>query len=111
MPRYRPDMTDTALRDLLDDAPVTVVTLDDLSHLAARLPALDEWVHTMEVSELRDDRLIGRIDLAMMGLDGEDDWEVPLEPGRMRALLDTKIAAMRATGLRFSFEIYMGETA
>lgn len=111
MAQYRQDLSDSALSALLSDAPVAVASLDDLVHLAARLPALGEWVHSMEVNEHRGDKLVGRIDLAIMGLDGEDDWETPREPERMRALLDDKIARIRATGQGFSFDLWMGETS
>ncbi len=111
MAQYRQDLSDSALSALLNDAPVAVASLDDLAHLAARLPALGEWVHSMEVNEHRGDKIVGRIDLAIMGLDGEDDWETPLEPARMRALLNDKIARIRATGQGFSFELWMGETS
>lgn len=104
---YSIDLSDDALKDLLEDGPIRVQSLGDLEHLAARLPALDEWVHTMEVT--LDGK--GRIDFAIMGLDGEEDWEIPLEPARMRALLDAKIAAMRAHGGAFVFDLWMGETA
>jgi len=108
---YHPQLADAELAALLDEEPVTVASLDDLAHLADRLAGLDEWVHTMEVNEHRGERQVGRLDFAIMGLDGEDDWAIPLEPSRMRALLQTKIAAMRASGLRFSFALWMGETA
>lgn len=106
MPDYKPTLTDDALTDLLNVAPVRVASLDDLAHLSARLEALDEWVHSMEVFEGGK----GTLDFAIMGLDGEEDWEIPLEPSRMRALLEAKIAAMRATGKSFTFELYFGET-
>jgi len=110
MPDYTPAMPDDALETLLEDGPVHVASLDDLAHLAARLPGLEEWVHTMEVNERRAEREVGRLDLAMMGLDGEDEWDIPLEPARMRALLDEKITAMRETGASFRMELWMGET-
>ncbi|WP_136682057.1 hypothetical protein [Falsirhodobacter xinxiangensis] len=106
MPDYTPSISDDALSALLEDAPVRVASLDDLQHLAARLAPLDEWVHTMEV--VADGK--GTLDFAIMGLDGEEDWDIPMEPVRMRALLDDKIAAMRASGKSFTFELYFGET-
>lgn len=108
MPDYTTDLTDEALTELLEDAPIHVQSLGDLAHLAARLEPLGEWVHTMEVNEVGGK---GRIDFAIMGLDGEEEWEIPLEPDRMRSLLDTKIAAMRAHGGAFTFDLWMGETA
>lgn len=108
---YHQQISDAALTELLAEAPVTVTSLDDLAHLARRLEGLGEWVHTLEVNEHRGDKQVGRLDFAMMGLDGEDDWEIPLEPSRMRALLQSKIAAMRASGLGFNFALWMGETA
>ena len=108
---YLPQMDDQALTALLDSGPVRVCSLDDLAHLAARLEALDEWVHSMEVVEIDGKNGIGRIDLSMMGLDGEDDWDIPLEPVRMRALLANKIDRMRATGADFRIDLWMGETA
>jgi hypothetical protein len=111
MPAYRTTLADDALKTLLEDGPIRVASLDDLAHLAGRLEALDEWVHTMEVNEIRGAKSVGRLDLSIMGLDGEDDWEIPLEPARMRALLAEKIAAMRATGANFSVELWMGEAA
>lgn len=110
-PRYDPALDDAALKELLEDGALTVASLDDLGHLAARLEGLDEWVHTLEVTECRGEREIGRIDLSIMGLDGEDEWEIPLEPARMRALLDEKLARMRETGGAFRFELWLGETA
>ena len=111
MPTYQPSLADDALSDLLQEAPIRVNSLDDLAHLAARLGPLEEWVHTMEVHEMRGDKAVGRLDYAIMGLDGEDEWEVPMEPARMRALLETKIEAMRASGHAFTFDLWMGETA
>lgn len=107
MPDYAPSLSDEALSALLEDAPVHVASLADLEHLAPRLEALDEWVHTMEVTA--DGK--GTLDFAILGLDGEEDWDIPLEPTRMRALLADKIAAMRASGKSFAFDLYFGETA
>ncbi|WP_415184365.1 hypothetical protein [Phaeovulum sp.] len=111
MTQYRQDLTDSALSTLLNEEPVKVTSLEDLAHLASRLPALGEWVHSMEVNEHRGEKVVGRIDFAIMGLDGEDDWDTPLEPSRMRALLEDKITRMRASGLTFSFDLWMGELA
>ncbi|MDH2325960.1 hypothetical protein QCN27_03665 [Cereibacter sp. SYSU M97828] len=107
MPDYTPSLSDDALSVLLQDAPVRVASLDDLQHLAARLEPLDEWVYTMEV--VADGK--GTLEFAIMGLDGEEDWDIPMEPTRMRALLDDKIAAMRASGRSFTYELYFGETS
>ena len=106
---YKPTLTNAEVKTLLEDGPVKVASLDDLEHLAPRLEKLDEWVHTMEVWELRDDREIGQIDVAIMGLDGEDDWDIPLEPKRMRLILLDKIAKMRASGKSYRMELWMGE--
>ncbi|TKA98067.1 hypothetical protein FAZ78_02835 [Cereibacter changlensis] len=110
-PQYDPALDDEALKQLLEDGALSVGSLDDLAHLAGRLEALDEWVHTLEVTECRGGRELGRIDLSIMGLDGEDEWEVPLEPARMRALLQDKLARMRETGAAFRFDLWLGETA
>lgn len=104
MPAYTQIMTDA---DLSQHDALDVASVDDLAHLAARLAPLDAWVHTMEVSENGKSTL----DFAIMGLDGEEDWDVPMEPARMRALLDDKIAAMRASGRALSFVVYFGEAA
>ncbi len=107
MPAYSQTMIDEAVSRLVQSEPVQVASLADLEHLAARLEVLGEWVHTMEVIEGGK----GTLDFAIMGLDGEEDWEVPMEPSKMRILLDQKIAAMRASGRTFSFDLYFGEAA
>ncbi|MDZ4136795.1 MAG: hypothetical protein U1D06_14580 [Paracoccaceae bacterium] len=111
IPLYRPDMPDADLKSLLEDGPVTLGSLDDLAHFAARLEALGEWVHSSEVVALDGPRPALPLGFSLMGLDGEDDWDIPLEPARMRALLAGKIAAMRSCARPLQITVWMGESA
>ncbi len=107
---YRQTITPEAFGDLITyAAPIHVPSLQDLGHFFKRLEGLGEWVHTMEVDEIVDGKPKGRLDVAMLGLDGEDDWDVPLEPKRMRELLKSKIKMMREEGKVFQMRLWMGE--
>jgi len=107
--RYITNLADEALTSLLSVSPIHVGGLADLTDLAARLEGLDERVHSMEVVERDGKNDVLRIDFSMLGLDGEDDWDIPNDPQRMRALLADKLAAMRDSGVEFRIELWMGE--
>jgi hypothetical protein len=107
---YRQTLDPEGFRELITyAAPIYVQSLQDLGHFFKRLEGLGEWVHTMEVDVIVDGKPKGRLDVAMLGLDGEDDWDVPLEPKRMRELLKSKIKMMREQGGDFQMRIWMGE--
>ena len=107
---YRQDLGAEGFADLIAyAAPIYVTSVTDLAHFFKRLEGLGEWVHTMEVDGIVDGKPKGRLDVAMLGLDGEDEWDVPLEPKRMRELLKSKIKAMRELGGEFQMRLWMGE--
>ncbi|WP_376873219.1 hypothetical protein [Albirhodobacter sp. R86504] len=109
---YKQTLDPEAFKELLEHAaPIYISSLQDLGHFFKRLEGLGEWVHTMEVDEIVDGKPKGRLDVAMLGLDGEDDWDVPLEPKRMREVLKSKIKMMREESKLFQMRVWMGEYA
>ena len=109
MPEFQPSHPPQDQHDVLDCGQITVVSVSDLSKLADLLEASGRWVHTMEVFEKRGDRAPLRVDLSLLGLDGEDSVAFAERPAFMQKLLRRHIALMLASNSEFEMEVWLGE--
>jgi hypothetical protein len=108
MSSYETSILESDFASLLDEGPISLGSIADLAHFAARLVPINAWVHSMEVFELLDGGDPLRLEFSMLGLDGEDDWPVPHEPTQMRALLGQKIDMMLDMKTDFYMQVWMG---
>jgi hypothetical protein len=109
MIEFDPDLPPRAQLDLLASGPIKVRSVSDLSKLADLLEGSGNWVHTMEVFEKKEDRAPLRVDLSLLGLDGEDAVALTEKPAFMQRLLRRQIAVMQALTSNFEMEVWLGE--
>lgn len=109
MAEFQPRLSPKDQHAMLDNGPITVVSVSDLSKLADLLEASGRWVHTMEVFERKGDRNPLRVDLSLLGLDGEDSVAFTERPALMQKLLRRHIALMLASKSEFEMEVWLGD--
>jgi len=94
---------------MLDSGTIRVLCVSDLAQLSALLESNGNWIHSMEVFEQKGETAPLRVDLSLLGLNGEDEIGPDDKPAFMRDLLRHKIQLMRASGCAFKMEVWLGE--
>lgn len=83
------------------------VLIEDLEYFLSDIEENGFWITRLETSEIRDDREIPRLQLGIIGLDGDENWEAHRNHQRHFRLVKEKLCAARATGLPLTFCVWI----